>query len=422
MTTVHPDVDEVVQQQLETLLALLPTAALGEAMADVLAESIPELGRLTDEDFRTGLVLSCTSNLTRIWEQLPRGVSADQIEPPQDATAWARELVHRGVPLAALLRAYRLGQWFSETRLKDAAAELEIEPAVRLRLLARLSDYMFGYIDTISTMLVEDYEQERARWIRGAAAARAELVRAIIERDPVDPRAATERLRYDVTGRQLAMIVWADPREPADRAGSLETEANALAAALGGSAVLTVPIGERIAWTWTAGEGVIDDPKGIRVGAGIRAAIGTAAEGLSGMADSHEEARAARRVAELLAIRSGSVVGYRGVGLGALLTADPVEAVRFAESELGDLAEPTDSAARLRATLRTYLEENMSPARAARRLSIHQNTVVYRVKRAEEILGHGVDERRLQLEVALRLSEGLDGLRAASGRGRQETA
>jgi DNA-binding PucR family transcriptional regulator len=101
-----------------------------------------------------------------------------------------------------------------------------------------------------------------------------------------------------------------------------------------------------------------------------------------GMAESHDEARAARRVAELRAARPGTVTGYRAADLTALLTADPLEAVRFAETELGKLLAATDAAARLRATVRIYLEENLSSARAARRLGIHQNTVVYRVKRA----------------------------------------
>jgi DNA-binding PucR family transcriptional regulator len=131
------------------------------------------------------------------------------------------------------------------------------------------------------------------------------------------------------------------------------------------------------------------------------------------MADSYQEAWLARRVAELRATRPGTVVGYRSAGLTALLTSDPAEAVRFAEVELGELLAPTDTNARLRATVRVYLEENLSPARAARRLGIHQNTVVYRVKQAEELLGRGVEERRLQLEVALRLAEMIDGLRAA---------
>ena len=42
------------------------------------------------------------------------------------------------------------------------------------------------------------------------------------------------------------------------------------------------------------------------------------------------------------AVRPGAVVGYRAVDLTALLTADPVEAVRFAEAELGELIEASD--------------------------------------------------------------------------------
>jgi DNA-binding PucR family transcriptional regulator len=59
-----------------------------------------------------------------------------------------------------------------------------------------------------------------------------------------------------------------------------------------------------------------------------------------------------------------------------------------------------------------YLDERLSPARTARRLGIHQNTVNYRVKRAEELLGRPLEDRRIELEIALRLYNGLEGLRA----------
>jgi len=367
------------------------------------------------------LLLSCESNVTAIWNQLLTGASLDSIAPPAEAIAWSHELVHRGVQLPALLRAYRLGHGLAERRLEQTAVELEIEPEIRWRVLARISHHLFAYVDAICTELVDDYEHERAQWIRGAAAARAELVAAIIDRGQVDARAASEKLRYDVSRRHVALIVWADPPSAARQAVSLESEAAALSSALGGGSVLTVPIGERVVWAWTSGDRVIDDPNAVghRMGEDVRAAIGTSHEGLAGMADSHDEARVARRVAELRAVRPGTIVGYRGADLMALLTADPVEAVRFASAELGELIADSDGAARLRATVRVYLEENLSPARSARRLGIHQNTVVYRVKRAEEVLGHAVDERRLQLEVALRLSEMLDGLRAAAERGRR---
>ncbi len=412
---VQPDLEAVVSQHVEAVLGGLPPAPLAQEMADLLIASIPELGRAGDEDFRAGLLLSCESNVTAIWNQLLSGASLESIAPPAEAIAWSHELVHRGVALPALLRAYRLGHGLAERRLEEAAGELEIEPEIRWRVLARISHHLFAYIDAVCTDLVDDYEQERAQWIRGAAAARAELVTAIVERHPVDARAAGEKLRYDVSRRHVALIVWGEPPRAGRAAGSLESETAKLAAALGGGPVLTVPIGEHVIWAWTSGDRLSDDPSSVghRMGEGVRAAIGSCRNGLAGMADSHDEARVARRVAELRAVRPGTVVGYRAADLTALLTADPFEAVRFAETELGDLLAPTDSAALLRATVRVYLEENLSHVRAARRLGIHQNTVVYRVKRTEALLGHPIQQRRLRLEVALQLSEMIDGLRVA---------
>ncbi|MGA8339688.1 MAG: helix-turn-helix domain-containing protein [Solirubrobacteraceae bacterium] len=421
MSTVQPGLEAVVRQQLEALLDRLRPGPLAEEMADLLMASIPELVRAGDEDFRAGLLLSCESNVSVIWGGVLAGASLESIAPPAEAIAWSHELVHRGVELPALMRAYRLGHGLAERRLAEAASELEIEPEIRWRVLAHISHHLFAYVDAVCTDLVDDYEHERAQWIRGAAAARAELVNAIVERHRVDPQAAIEKLRYDITRGHVALIVWGDPPRAGQQAGSLEREATALAAALGGGPVLTVPIGERAVWAWTSGDHLTDNPAAVAhtMGDGVRAAIGTLREGLAGMADSHDEARVARRVAELRAIRPGTVVGYRTADLTALLTADPVEAVRFAESELGELLVDNDTAGRLRATVRVYLEENLSPARAARRLGIHQNTVVYRVKQTEELLGQTIEQRRLQLEVALRLSDMIDGLRSAADHGRR---
>ena len=73
------------------------------------------------------------------------------------------------------------------------------------------------------------------------------------------------------------------------------------------------------------------------------------------------------------------------------------------ERELGPLAEGGEPTRRLVATLLVFLEEGASFARAARRLRVHENTIGYRVRRAEELLGHRIADRRLELHVALQL-------------------
>jgi len=57
--------------------------------------------------------------------------------------------------------------------------------------------------------------------------------------------------------------------------------------------------------------------------------------------------------------------------------------------------------ARLRETLRVLLEANGSYLEAAARMHVHKNTVLYRVRKAEELLGRPVTDGRLAIEVAL---------------------
>ena len=87
-----------------------------------------------------------------------------------------------------------------------------------------------------------------------------------------------------------------------------------------------------------------------------------------------------------------------------VLTAHDAErAAEFVAATLGPLAAETPSAARLRETLRVFLDEAENAPRAAARLHTHRNTVLQRVARATELLGHRPGERRLAVELALEL-------------------
>ncbi len=97
-------------------------------------------------------------------------------------------------------------------------------------------------------------------------------------------------------------------------------------------------------------------------------------------------------------------VGFPELALEALMIGDVEAARRFAARELGPLAAGDDATVRLASTLAVFLDEGASFVRAARRLGVHTNTVTYRVHRAEELLGHPVSERQLELRVALRLA------------------
>jgi DNA-binding PucR family transcriptional regulator len=67
------------------------------------------------------------------------------------------------------------------------------------------------------------------------------------------------------------------------------------------------------------------------------------------------------------------------------------------------LASTAESAQRLRDTVLAFLGAGGSATRVARELYVHQNTVAYRVKKAEELLGRRVTEQPIELICALTL-------------------
>jgi DNA-binding PucR family transcriptional regulator len=91
----------------------------------------------------------------------------------------------------------------------------------------------------------------------------------------------------------------------------------------------------------------------------------------------------------------------------ALAAQEPDRAAEFVATALGALAADEPNAARLRETLRVFLDEAENAPRAAKRLHTHRNTVLQRVARATEILGHRPGERRLALALALELAHQL---------------
>ena len=72
---------------------------------------------------------------------------------------------------------------------------------------------------------------------------------------------------------------------------------------------------------------------------------------------------------------------------------------RIVRFETGRLAQQAQGA------VAAYLDEGASHSRAAKRLGIHENTVRYRIRQAEELLGRPVDEQTLDLRVALKLAD-----------------
>jgi DNA-binding PucR family transcriptional regulator len=328
-------------------------------------------------------------------------------DPPPEAVDIARSVMRRGADTELVVLTYRAGQNVFWESWIDAAAELVSDRDELVEVLRVSSVLLPSYIDKVLASVLARAEEEREELLRGGLARRAETVRMILDDVPIDAQRASELLGYELSQTHTCVVLWS---EDAVEQGTLDRVAHTLAHAVGARRPLVLPATATALWAWigTTGEpdlahlhAAMDD-----VEPAIRAAAGPSCLGLAGFRRTHDGAVATQGLV------AGTGAGerlttYRDVEVTALVAQDPRRMTDFVRTTLGPLAGRDAAAARLRETLRTYLREGESAPRAAQRLYTHRNTVLQRVARAEELLGHPIADRRLELALALELAHRL---------------
>jgi PucR C-terminal helix-turn-helix domain/GGDEF-like domain len=380
--------------------------ALAEQMAVQLQRGIPELAERDDPELHEELRASCEANMAQILRLLRRRSDPDDLVMPPEAREFVRGLVRRGIGLPVLLRSYRLGHAYYWDVWSDWLREHVLDAAELVSVLDRSSTFLFGYVDLISAALVEDYVAERERLVRTAQALRAETVQAVLSGEAIDPEMASGRLGYELRRHHLAMRVSGGGPE----GQALERVAIEAGELVGSGPPLVVPAGAAVLDVWCGCHRDLEERElaaleDFRPPEGIRLAIGHPGAGVEGFRDSHAEAVQASRLAAIANGHAPAVISYRRVELATLLACDLPRAKRFVARWLGPLAVEDDQAGRLRETLFAFLRANRSGTRVARQLYVHQNTVAYRVHRAEELLGRPVSDNQAELMCALMLVE-----------------
>ncbi len=382
---------------------------LADEVTTEIAHRIPELrGPET-------LRLSCRANILGKFLLLQNGFPTyvPVPETPREALLYASDLARQGKDVSDLLRAYRLGHgWFWRTWTGALAPKVQ-EPPLLAQLFEASAAFLFGWFDTVAARVSEEYQAERARWLSTAVAAKAETVRAILSGTLVDSAAASQALGYELGRTHLGLVLQAHATVAMGSTETLRRQERAvlsLAAQVGTREVLALPAGMTTLWAWircdprSTPEEIERLARRVRWPQGVWVACGDPSDGLEGFRASHEEALETLRIAALSDRPAGRMVHYRAVAVPSLLSADLDRAQRFVERELGALAAEDDATARVRATVRIFLEEGCNQARTARRLGVHYNTVSYRIRRAEEMLGRPIAVRRFELEAALALA------------------
>ncbi|MFE3546538.1 PucR family transcriptional regulator [Nocardia sp. NPDC059177] len=370
---------------------------VGRTDARIL-EAVPQLA--TDATLVRELHASTRAHWRGFLVMLARDVFEVQVAP--EAFDLARTLARRGFDLPVLLSIYRVGQravwtYITET-LTTEIADADVRSAVLLRFWTRLSEWL----DTAIESMILAFSAEREQWQRGSQARRVEIVHALLAGHPVDLDAAGTALSYPLHQPHTAYVLWVDDDVPdADVQRLLETAATTVATALGAPRPLSIGTGARALWCWVATQRGPGRPV-ITPGGHVHVAIGTGGAGLPGFRQSHREARAAQTIA-MRRPDGPAVTHYDDVELACLAAglAGADGMWTMVRRELGPLAGADAAAARLRETVRRYLANAGNADTAAELLGVHPNTVRYRIRQAEGLLGHPIDERRVYVELAL---------------------
>ena len=235
-------------------------------------------------------------------------------------------------------------------------------------------------------------------------------------------RHRAQRLGFDLAGDAIVLVARVDgPAEPVTRArrdqllagaqGWIRRRAPAALCALRqGAAVAVLPLpagGEPVDLRRLAADLRLECAGA--AGAEVSVGVGRPKEGIAGVRASYREAEQSLTMGVRL-FGSGRTVAFPDLGLYRLLFAmqGQAELREFYDDQVRALADyDKRTGAGLMATLEAFFRCHGSPTEIAARLHLHRNTVLYRLRRIEDIGGLRLDdpETRLNLHLCLKVRE-----------------
>ena len=95
-------------------------------IATTLAELAHEVPALDDHSTRRLLTASATENVVLVVDVLSNGIDPNTVAPPGSAVAYAQRAAQHGIPLAAILRAYRFAPICEAMRMRPPTAATDL--------------------------------------------------------------------------------------------------------------------------------------------------------------------------------------------------------------------------------------------------------------------------------------------------------
>ncbi|WP_157357279.1 PucR family transcriptional regulator [Amycolatopsis nigrescens] len=370
------------------MTALLPRVdEIAAAVVLRCAEEIPAYRLLPASVIESDLVANTKAVLELFFSTVAEGRAPTDRELELPVT-WGSERARDGLPLDAVLRMYPLGAqeaWRLANETTDPARRLEL-----LDMVGRLLDFLAIVLPQVAAAYLR--ERDDLDWERREG--RQNLASTLLAGRPAER--AAER-----SGRGLAeryrVVVFHLPELPADTSTrattdrfrsiqhELDAEQDVLTTFERDGGVLLVPAGQ----DGQAGQdrraraevarllGRIDKAAGTRCAAGA-----ATADGHAGIPAAHDEATEVLNLAEQL----GRPPGIHW--LADLAIEYQIAQPGPARASLARILAPLDAHPHLLDALRSFINTGYNRGEAATALTIHRNTLTYRLGRIQTITGY----------------------------------
>lgn len=261
----------------------------------------------------------------------------------------------------------------------------------RKECLRAISRFVMAYDDRLMSLVTEEFGRPKDAAQFSPETKRMKLLRDLIDGSTDD----LHGLDYDLELNHIGVIAWGPRARSAlsDLASALDRR------------LVWAPAEDDLLMAWVGSSSPPNEThlrvvRGSRPTGHAQLAVGSPGDGLAGFRRTHREAGEAHVVAKR---RPLPVTLYEDVALEAFALRDEPAAREFVEHALGPLHVNGKRGDDLPETLRAYFAAGQNASSAAAALGVHEHTVPRRLQKIEELIGCPINDRRAELELALRL-------------------
>ena len=373
-----------------TLLARVPE--LSVTLAHAIRSQI-DLYRTSDVVTQAQLIESLQSNLTFIFRSLGSGRLFDTSE----ARATGVRRAAAGMPLPAIMDAYRLGTNFVWDLLVDTARS---SSALTDAALVDAASDVWLIQDSFTQAMAASYRQEATERVLAHEQERSALVEGLLEGRMTDSTTlweAAEQLRISPRGWHVVVAAAVPEIGKAPMPG---IEGQLLAKGFASAwrllpylhvGIVDLDSPDRATWLATAVDPLATGPVGI-------------SSPYDDLAQTARALRFARTAMRSSAEGRARVVPFDSSPLAVTAVSNPDVMQHMAHAVLGPLDDlSADDRTILLDTLDAWFDAGGSATETAKRLYCHANTVRYRLRRIEEKTGRSLSDPRSTTELCIAL-------------------